>query len=88
MTLSHTKRVQKRVRLSQFKLHMEDSERLDFLQRTKYHYSVWDETHSTLPIEAYPTTLKLVTGEGETVQCHSVEGMFTEMRRLFDKQSQ
>lgn len=86
MALSHTKRMAKRQRLDDFRRAMEDSDTLDFLQRTKYHYTISHRVYDFPPVEAYPTTLRLVTAEGDTYNCQSVAEMFTQARIIFQKE--
>lgn len=81
MSLSHTKRLQKRARLSEFKREL-DELRPPYAwdQHTKYHYSFTcldSDGAPGMPVQAYPTTLRVVDGNGTSHDCLTVSDMFT-----------
>jgi hypothetical protein len=88
MTLSHKKRTIKRARLELFQeLSNEFTTEVavvDAEQYTKYHWSfarILPEGHWSDPVQAYPTTLRIVTLDGRTINCLTVPDMFTKIKQ-------
>lgn len=83
---SHKRRMEKVRRLQAFNEAMGMIDSIRFEQRTKYHFTathVNADMRGCGPIEAYPTALKLVPYEGQTIQCRSIDDMLETMKYIF-----
>lgn len=81
---SHTKRKRRAARMQAFAEQVKKvPDEYEVTQHTKYHYSFQRLTAGgflTDPVQAYPTTLRVVTFEGETIDCLTIGDMFAQIK--------
>ena len=80
---SYTKRKQRLARMEVFKNMLADiPQNYEVTQHTKYHYSfqrLQSDGFLTDPVQAYPTTLRLVTYDGTIHNCITIADMFIQI---------
>jgi hypothetical protein len=80
---THAKRKQRAARLAGFAQHLNAAEaKYEVTQHTKYHYSfqrLLPDGFLTDPVQAYPTTLRIVTYDGTTINCLTISEMYAQI---------